>query len=218
MKQKEKMDIKICGIKDETILHAAIEAGANFIGFVFYPPSPRYVTFEEAAALSAQMPGDVEKVGLFVDPSDEEIMEAANFNGLTMLQLHGNESPQRLKEIKALYDLPVIKALRVAEKADIEQARHYEETADWLLFDTKTEGTPGGTGQTFDWSVLQSFESARPWMLSGGLNAGNIRQALRIISPDAVDVSSGVEDSPGIKSPEKIAEFMRACHQIEHDF
>lgn len=208
------MNIKICGIRDEAALHAVIDAGANFIGFVFYPSSPRYVTFEEAAVLSAQMPGDIEKVGLFVDPSDEEIMEAANFNDLTMIQLHGNETPQRLKEIKSLYDRPIIKALRVAEKADIEQARHYEESADWLLFDTKVEGMTGGTGRVFDWSILQNFESTRPWMLSGGLNAGNIRKALGIISPDAVDISSGVEDSPGIKSPEKIAEFMRACHQI----
>lgn len=202
--------IKICGLKEAETLQAALGAGANYIGFVFYPQSPRAINPQTAHALSREIPGDVTTVGLFVDPTDKEINATLSRIRLGMIQLHGNESPLRIIEIKAAYKLPVMKAIRIGGVDDLAQIEKFEKVADWLLFDTKVEGEAGGTGKSFDWNLLKGKTFKKPWMLGGGLNAGNVRDALNILQPDAVDVSSGVESARGVKDPEKIRAFIDA--------
>ena len=202
--------VKICGLKDRKSLDSAVNAGADFIGFVFYPPSPRFITPEQASVLKQAIPSGVKAVGLFVDASNEEIETAAKILPLDMLQLHGSESAERIKDIKARFSLPVIKAIRIGGAQDLDSIQDYEECTDWLLFDARPENAilPGGTGQVFDWTLLSKKTFQRPWMLSGGLTAQNVSQALSCLQPDAVDVSSGVESAPGIKKPEKIRDFI----------
>ncbi|MCF8495808.1 MAG: DUF559 domain-containing protein [Alphaproteobacteria bacterium] len=341
----DSLRIKICGIRDSEGLRAAVEAGADFVGFVFYPGSPRFVTVEQAAILSREESGSLKKVGLFVDPDLEELGNILARAPLDFIQLHGEETPAFISKIKEKFGIPVIKALRVAQAHDLDQAGAYEEVADWLLFDSKpyapppskrgeagrgivsnarilrktmtsaerllwtrisrrqvggfkfrrqhpvppyigdfvclerqliieldgsqhieqesydwkrteyleshgyrilrfwnkdvmenTEGVletildhlqnppplssplrkgggvmPGGTGQSFDWSLLAGRRFKKPWMLAGGLHAGNIAQALSVLMPDALDVSSGVESAPGVKDPEKIKAFVEAA-------
>lgn len=203
------MKVKICGITDEKALDAAAEGGADFIGLVFYPPSPRALTAEDAARLAARISKNMKAVGLFVDPDDAALEEIMSRVPLGMIQLHGDETPDRVAAIRDKTGLPVIKALRVAVPADAAVAAGYEDAADWLLFDAKSRSAPGGTGRSFDWALLRDFRSRKPWMLAGGLSAGNIAGALKTLKPDAVDVSSGVEDEPGVKNPLKIKEFIR---------
>lgn len=204
--------VKICGLRTPESVSAAVKCGAAFLGFVFYPPSPRFVTPEQAAPLIADVPGHVRTVGLFVDPSDEELERTLSAVRLDMIQLHGQETPERLCALRALSGKPVIKALRVASASDLEAARRFAAAADWLLFDSRAADAalPGGTGRSFDWRILEGFVSPGPWMLSGGLNAGNIRAALSALRPDAVDLSSGVERAPGQKDPALIEEFFRS--------
>ncbi len=205
--------VKICGVNSPAALKAAVRGGANYIGLVFYGPSPRCVPIETAVTFSGLAPDGVKVVGLFVDPSDEEIRGPVKYAWLDMIQLHGNESPARVKEIKAAFNVPVMKAFRIKSKDDLAHVEDYKDACDWFLFDAKVDegaALPGGTGVTFDWNVLKDYDPGKPWMLAGGLNADNIAQALEALSPDAVDLSSGVEDSPGVKSPDKIAAFFDA--------
>ena len=200
--------VKICGLKTQETVDAAVEAGANFIGFVFYPPSPRAITPNDAAELIGTLPEDVKTVGLFVDPSDTDIKKTLEETPLDMLRLHGEETPQRLRELRNRFSLPIIKAFPVASQADLAPVATYTPHCDWLLFDTKTDGDlPGGTGQSFDWNILKDMQFDRPWMLSGGLNADNVQAALTTLSPHAVDVSSGVESTRGVKDAQKIIDF-----------
>jgi phosphoribosylanthranilate isomerase len=202
--------VKICGLKDPETLKAATDAGARYIGLNFYPPSPRYITPETARQLAAQIPTGVRAVGLFVNPTDQQLTETLGKVPLDMLQLHGNESPQRINEIKAKFAIPLMKAINIRETADLNNIPQYEAVADWLLFDSKPQNAtlPGGTGQSFDWSLLEGKTFSRPWMLSGGLTPENISNALDQLSPTALDVSSGVESAPGVKDPEKIKKFI----------
>jgi phosphoribosylanthranilate isomerase len=209
---------KICGLTDPLALNVAIEYGAKFIGIVFYPDSPRAVTPTQAKGLIKLLPQNVEAVGLFVNPTDKELDDVLAQVSLHMIQLHGDESPQRVVEIKETFSLPVMKAFRVSCEEDFEQVEKYEPVVDWLLFDSKNQTTPppageraieyGGTGQSFDWTILKNKTFSKPWMLAGGLTILNIGNALSILSPDAVDVSSGVEKEKGVKDPEKIKEFL----------
>ncbi len=201
------VQIKICGIKTPEALDAAILAGARFIGFVFYPPSPRYINKNTAKELALTLPTSVRSVGLFVDPSDEELDNILGYVPLDIIQLHGNENVERCTEIKEKYALPIIKAFPVSNAADIEKSKAYEDIADWFLFDNKT----GGSGQKFDWSLLKGKEFSKPWMLSGGLDSNNIKEALKTLSPNAVDISSGVERARGVKCSDKIRSFIEAC-------
>ena len=207
------MKVKICGITDEKALDAAAQAGADFIGLVFYPPSPRFLTAEAAAGLAARISKNMKAVGLFVDADDQEIDDILSRVPLGMIQLHGDETPDRVAAIRNKTGMPVIKALRVSVAADVARAAEYEDVADWLLFDAKADSAPGGTGRSFDWALLRDFQRSRPWMLSGGLSAANIAAALMTLKPSAVDVSSGVEDSPGIKNPLKIKDFIRVARE-----
>ncbi len=212
-----KVDVKVCGLSTPETLEAAVDGGARFVGFVFYPRSPRCVTPERAAALAARVPGDVTKVAVTVDPSDTEI--AAIRPAVDMMQLHGAEPPARVAEIRARFDLAVMKVISVAQDGDIEKAAPYFAVADWLMFDAKPPKTlvnalPGGNAVAFDWRLLQKSETGgdpagkRPWMLSGGLTADNLVDAVEISGALAVDVSSGVEDKPGVKSLDRIRAFL----------
>ncbi len=201
--------VKICGLKDSDNLRAAIEAGADFVGFVFFEGSPRNIDFHTAANLRQLTPETVKAVGLFVDPTDEQLEKFAIGLKLDMIQLHGDETPDRVMEIKRKFGIRVMKAIRVGDKKDLQQIEQFQPVADWLLFDVKVEGEHGGTGQSFDWSLLRRRKFEKPWMLSGGLNAGNVSSALGILRPKAVDVSSGVESERGVKDAAKIRAFIK---------
>lgn len=188
--------------------------GADYAGLVFYPRSPRFVRVEEAAAIAQALPDGVAKVGLFVDSGDDVISHVLDHVALDWIQLHGEETPQRLTSLRARFSLPIIKALRLGTAEHLKEAYDYFDSADMLLFDARTSSAlpggalPGGTGKTFDWKILEGFTCPVPWMLSGGLNADNLSQAVRTSGAQAVDVSSGVEDSPGHKNKERIRTFL----------
>ena len=210
---------KICGLNDPAAVRAAVEGGAAFVGFVFYPRSPRAVTPERAAELAAIVPASVGKVGLFVDAGDDEIDAVLARTALDMLQFHGAEGPERVSQLRARTGLRVMKAISVAASADVERAPAYYEAVDWLMFDAKppkdmTEALPGGNALAFDWLLLKGWDFPLPWMLAGGLDAGNVAEAVRLSGARFVDTSSGVEDSPGVKNPRKIDEFLRAVAKL----
>ena len=204
---------KICGLNTQESVAAAVSGGADFIGIVFYPPSPRYVPPEQAAVLIRTLPSSVTSVGLFVDASDAVISESLKSVRLDMLQLHGNESPDRVRELREMFGRKTMKAIKVETAADVEAAGAYDDSADWLLFDAKppkdmTGALPGGNAVAFDWHLLEDRSWKKPWMLSGGLNVENVVEAISISGATAVDVSSGVEDRPGFKNPSMIATFL----------
>ena len=204
---------KICGLSTHETLGVAIEAGADFVGFVFFPPSPRAVTPAQAADLASNVPARITKVGLFVDADDATIAATLAHVPLEALQLHGSESVERLDEINDRFGLPVMKAVKVETAADVAGARIYQDVADWLLFDAKAPknmagALPGGNALSFDWKLLQDQDWTVPWMLCGGLDAANVAEAVKITGAAAVDVSSGVEDRPGHKDPARIRAFL----------
>jgi Phosphoribosylanthranilate isomerase len=205
--------VKICGLNDEESIDAAIEAGADYIGLVFFAKSPRAVDAERAAELTQFIEG-VQKVGLFVDPDDSLLDEVLTHVRLDLLQFHGSETPGRLARIRDEYGVPVMKVIPLAEAADLAAAEPFHGVADQLLFDARPPrgaALPGGNAQSFDWSILKGFRSPVPWMLAGGLTAANVAEAIRATGAKAVDVSSGVESSPGVKDPEKIRAFIAAA-------
>jgi phosphoribosylanthranilate isomerase len=205
------MQVKICGLKDPDNIRAAIEAGADFIGLVFYPPSPRAITPDAASLLVKPIPQTVQKVGLFVNPSDEDIKIAIDRAKLDMIQLHGAETPERVHDIAVLSGLPVIKAIRIGTDEDLREIPDYENVADWPLFDSRSPmaaSLPGGTGHVFDWSILAGKSFKKPWMLSGGLTSQNVKSAISLLNPVAVDVSSGVERTQGDKDAALIKNFI----------
>ena len=208
-----KVSVKICGCNSREAVAAAIAGGADYIGFVFYPPSPRSVSAEEAAQLAQLAPERVRRVGLFVDPDDELLTRVRRSVPLDLVQLHGSEPPDRVAAIKRLTGLPAMKAIKVALATDVDSAMPYVGVADRLLYDAKapasmTGALPGGNAVSFDWALLTGRTWPVPWMLSGGIHAGNLAEAVRISGADAVDVSSGVESRPGAKDPEKIRAFL----------
>jgi len=203
--------VKICGLNSPDALDAALDAGADLTGFVFFQPSPRHIGFDTARALGSRVKNRAKKVALTVDADDttfERIIETLQPD---ILQLHGHETPGRVSDLKKRYGLPVMKALPVETKLELKLVADYAAVADWLLFDARAprEATrPGGLGKPFDWTLLQHIDSATPFMLSGGLDAENVAEALAITGASGVDVSSGVERSPGVKDPEKIRAFV----------
>jgi phosphoribosylanthranilate isomerase len=205
--------VKICGLCTPDALDVAHEAGADLVGFVFFPPSPRHVEYEAARALGAQVRGRALKVALSVDADDADLAAEVEALAPDLLQLHGRESPERVTAVRARFRLPVMKALAIAESADLAAIRRYDGVADRLIFDARAprEATrPGGLGRSFDWRLLDSLDVGVPFMLSGGLDAGNVAEALRITAAPGVDVSSGVERAPGDKDPDRIRAFIRA--------
>ncbi len=206
--------VKICGLRDAAAYQAARDAGADYVGFVFFPPSPRFVTPEAAGAIGA--PGGPRRVGLFVDADDTAIGAAIAGARLDVLQLQGHESPARVAAVRAKFGLEVIKALPVAVPADLDAAAAFADAADDLMFDAKPPPgatRPGGNARAFDWHMMSGRRFARPWFLAGGLTADTVADAIRIASPFVVDVSSGVESSPGVKDPAKIRTFIAAVRQ-----
>jgi len=206
--------VKICGLKSPDSLEVALDAGADMVGFVFFPPSPRHVSYDIARALGAQVRGRARKVALSVDASDAELAAAIDALKPDLLQLHGKETPERVAAVRRRFGLPVMKALAVSERSDLAAIRLYDTVADRLIFDARPprDATrPGGLGRSFDWNLLQGLATAIPYMLSGGLDAGNVAEALRITAAPGVDVSSGVERAPGEKDAEKIRTFIRAA-------
>jgi len=206
--------VKICGVNSAAAAAAAVSGGASHLGFVFYAPSPRALQPAAAGALLSAVPKGIVKVGLFVDADDETIEAVLKEASLDMLQLHGDETPRRVKELRRRFGLPVMKALRIASAVDIAAADEYLPVADWLLFDAKPPASmkgalPGGNAISFDWALLAGRRWTRPWMLSGGLNVGNLAAAVAATKATHVDVSSGVEDAPGRKSPAKIGAFLK---------
>lgn len=213
------VEAKICGINAPEAMAAAVEGGAAYVGLVFYPPSPRAVTERQAAALAVLVPSSVVKVGLFVDMDDEGFRRILAAVPLDLLQLHGAETPERVRAVRALTGLPVMKAIKVATEADVAAADRYLGIADRLLFDAKAPpdlkgALPGGNALAFDWQLLGTHRWPCPWMLSGGLDAGNVADAVRISGAPAVDVSSGVERRPGVKDPAKIRAFLETVKRL----
>lgn len=202
------VQVKICGLKTPDAVTAALEAGADYIGLVFHEASPRYVDVGVATYIARYIPDKTKIVGLFVNPDDATLQNTLTHVRLDMIQLHGNESPERVAAIRAKFDKPVMKAIPVTGKESLVSAASYESAADWLLFDAKSEKLPGGNGISFDWSILKGRTFTKPWMLAGGLNVYNLNEALDILSPTAVDVSSGVEKESGVKDPDKIRSFI----------
>ena len=208
-----KLDIKICGLKTENAIAAALDGGASHVGFIFFPKSPRNVTVESAARLREAARGRAKAVAVTVDADDAGLERIVEGMRPDMLQLHGHEGPERVEELKARYRLPVIKALPVREMRDLEAIAAYRGVADSFLLDAKPMAgadLPGGNGIPFDWSLLASLDGEVDYMLSGGLNAANIGEALSIAKPRGIDISSGVERAPGEKDPELIRAFFSA--------
>lgn len=205
--------IKICGTTTAAALDAAIAARAEYIGFNFYPPSPRFLKTGDAAALGARVAGRIGTVGVFVDADDIAIGEMVAAARLDAIQLHGSETPERAAQVRARFGLPVWKVLAVTGPADITRADAFAGAGDFILFDAKTpKGTlPGGMGLVFDWSLLSAYRGALPWGLAGGLTPDNVAEAVRITGAPLVDAASGVESAPGVKDMDKIAAFCKAA-------
>jgi phosphoribosylanthranilate isomerase len=206
--------VKICGLKTSQALDVALEAGADLVGFVFFAPSPRHVGVEAARALGQRVRGRAQKVALSVDARDDELAASIEALEPDLLQLHGRETPERVATVRARFGLPVMKALPIAERSDLAAIRRYDAVADRLIFDARAElaaTRPGGLGKRFDWRLLEKLQSRVPFMLSGGLDALNVADALRITAAPGVDVSSGVERAPGEKDPDKIRASIAAA-------
>ncbi len=209
--------VKLCGLKTPQAMEATIAAGADMAGFVFFAASPRHIRLETAAALGQQAAGRIAKVALLVDASDEAISAIIAALKPDYLQLHGDESPQRVAEIRRRMGVPVIKVISVGAPADVATVRDFPD-ADMLLLDAKApKGAvlPGGNGVTFDWSMLSQTVLDRPWLLSGGIHAGNVGEAMHQTRARGVDVSSGVESAPGVKDLAKIAAFVKAARMSD---
>jgi phosphoribosylanthranilate isomerase len=212
------VEAKICGIADPAALNAAVTGGARLVGFVFFPASPRALKPAVAAALAAAVPPGVLRVGLIVDAPDAEIEAILAEVSLDLLQLHGSESPDRAASVRARFGIPVIKAIAVADAGDVDAARSYNGLVDRLLFDARPPAgasRPGGNARAFDWRILAGRAWRQPWLLAGGLTADNVAEAVRLTGADAVDVSSGVEDAPGHKSPALIRAFLAKVAQLK---
>lgn len=208
---------KICGITTADALTATIDGGAAMAGFVFYPPSPRHLAdLGLAKALTQAASGKLKRVGLFVDPTPQQIESVLSRTSLDLLQLHGHESPEVCLKLKQRFGLPLIKALPVSTAADLAAASAYGDSADYFLFDARPPKNvrPGGNALSFDWSLLRGKKFARPFLLAGGLTAENLENAVKTSASSWVDVSSGVEDHVGHKSPALIRHFLARCREL----
>ncbi|RUW68304.1 MULTISPECIES: phosphoribosylanthranilate isomerase [unclassified Mesorhizobium] len=214
------LDIKICGLKTDAAMAAALAGGASHVGFIFFAKSPRYIEPADAGRLREAARGKALAVAVTVDASDTFLDEIVARMQPDMLQLHGSETPGRVAEVKARYGLPVMKALSISETADLERIKPFVGIADRFLFDAKPpKGSelPGGNGVAFDWHILAGLDAGVDYMLSGGLNAVNIGDALRSANPPGIDISSGVESAPGVKDPALIEQFFRAVRAARDD-
>ncbi len=212
--------VKICGLNDAETLGAAIDAGTDMVGFVFYAPSPRHLSHDAARALARRVPAGIDKVALTVDATDEELAAIVDAVAPDYIQAHGSETPERIAHVARHFGVPVIKAIKVSDAADIEAAAAYDGIAHMLLFDARApehldRSLPGGNGVAFDWSLMNRVPRRTVFMLSGGLDERNVREAIRIARPPIVDVSSGVERAPGRKDPAAIRRFIAVAKGLE---
>ncbi|MBN8960498.1 MAG: phosphoribosylanthranilate isomerase [Rhizobiales bacterium] len=212
--------VKICGLSTPETLAAALEAGADMVGFVFFPPSPRHIDLGAAERLGRQAKGRALKVALSVDADDALLANSIEALRPDLLQLHGKETTARVRDIKQKFGLPVMKAVPVETAADLAPLPGYAAVADRILFDARApkEATrPGGLGAAFDWRLLENFKCGVPFMVSGGLHADNVAEAVRVTRAGGVDVSSGVESAPGVKDIEMIRAFIRAARMADRN-
>lgn len=212
-----KTRVKICGLRDAAMLDAAVAAGASYLGFVFFPKSPRNLTIEQAAPLAQLVPAGVAKVALVVDADDAQLDAITAQVPLDILQLHGHETPERVSAIRARYGLPVMKAVGVADAGDLVQLDTYAKVADQILVDAKPPKDaelPGGNGLAFDWRLIAGRRWPVPWMLAGGLTPETVPEAVALTGATQVDVSSGVESAPGVKDDKLIAAFCEAAGAV----
>lgn len=206
---------KVCGLDTPATAALAHQLGAAFFGFVFYPPSPRHLTPEQAATIRAALPPDAATVAVTVNADDAALDAITATLAPRYIQLHGSETPQRAAEIKARYGAGIIRAVGVRTKDDLAALSPFAQVADYLLLDAKPAGNlPGGTGHSFDWSLLEGFQSPLPWFLAGGLNAANVAEAVAQTGASMIDVSSGLESSPGVKSADAMRAFFNALELI----
>ena len=211
------MKVKICGLTDSAGIRAAAQGGAAYMGFVFFAKSPRDLPFDKARELMIEVPPGVCKVALTVDADDAFLDRLTTNLPVDMLQLHGHEAPERVAEIRKRTGLPVMKAVGIADAADLPQLDEYARVADQLLVDARpprNATVPGGNGLTFDWRLIANRRWTLPWMLAGGLTPDNVGQAIGLTGADQVDVSSGVESAPGVKDEQKIAAFLHAAKGV----
>ena len=209
--------VKICGLTGPQDVVAAADAGARYVGFVFFPKSPRNVSVQQAKALAAEVPFGVAKVALTVNADDALLDEITQNVAIDILQLHGSESVERVAQIKARTGLPVMKAIGISDADDLQKIVDYGRVADMLLVDAKppkNADLPGGNGLAFDWRLLAGRKWAVPWVLAGGLTPDNVQQAIQLTGARQVDVSSGMESAPGVKDPAKVAAFVSAAQDI----
>jgi phosphoribosylanthranilate isomerase len=214
------LTVKICGLSTPDTLDAALQASADMVGFVFFPPSPRHISLQTARELGRQTQGRAIKVALTVDADDTTLANIMETLRPDILQLHGNETVARLRDVKQAFGVQVMKVLAVETPADLAPLAGFAAVADRILFDArapKGATRPGGLGAVFDWHVLENLDLKLPFMVSGGLTADNVAEAVRITRAGGVDVSSGVERAPGIKDPELIRAFIRAARASEHN-
>ncbi|MEM8652814.1 MAG: phosphoribosylanthranilate isomerase [Pseudomonadota bacterium] len=207
----DRVETKICGLSTPETIDAVINGGASYLGFIFFEKSPRHVTIEQAKALADHVAGRIAIVAVSVNADNPYLDEIVDAVKPKMLQLHGNETPERLKFVKDRYNRPVMKAFSIQERADLDAVQPYVGIADRFLFDAKApKGSllPGGNGVAFDWEIMDHVPDSVPYMLSGGLNAENIREAVQESGASSVDVSSGVETKPGVKDVVLIEEFL----------
>ena len=202
--------VKICGIKSEEIANHAIISNADYLGFIFYPQSPRNISFEESTAILNKVKNKISTVAVTVNPDDSMLNKIIEI-GFSMIQLHGTESIERVKEIKNLSSIKIIKSFGISNKSDLAKTQSYEDIADYFLFDARPEekDLPGGNAKTFEWSTLNDYTSKKEFFLSGGLNIENVETAVNSNQTNFFDVSSGVESSPGVKDKQKISDFIR---------
>jgi phosphoribosylanthranilate isomerase len=208
--------VKICGLSTAATLDAALDAGADMVGFVFFSKSPRHIDWATARALGRQAQGRAEIVALSVDADDDTLGRIVDSLSPDLMQLHGSETPARVREIAALFARPTMKAIGVATHGDLAAAQAYEAVADHLLIDAKPpKGAvlPGGNGRPFDWSLTREFRPSVPWLLSGGLDPDTVEAAIALSRARGVDVSSGVESAPGVKEPTRIRAFVAAARR-----
>lgn len=209
--------VKICGLRDRAGIDAAAAGGAAYVGFNFFPRSPRAVTLDEARALAPEVPFGIAKVALVVDADDALIDAIARDVAVDMLQLHGGETPERVADIRARSGLPVMKVRGIAGPEDMEALAPYFAVADQILVDAKAPpgaALPGGNGVAFDWRLVAGRRWPKPWMLAGGLTPDNVAEAIRLTGAMQVDVASGVESAPGVKDPARIRAFLDAAHSV----
>jgi len=206
--------IKLCGLSTPEAIDSVVEGRATHAGFIFFKKSPRHVPLDLARRLNQHMAGRIAKVAVTVNADDGQLDEIVEALEPDVLQLHGRESPARANHVASRYGLPIWKALAIGGPDDLKTAKAFDDVVEWLLFDAKppkNSNLPGGNGVTFDWHLLKRYEGITPWILSGGLNLDNLHDALHGLRPRGIDVSSGVETAPGVKSPGLIRDFLNLC-------